>query len=329
VVPLCQLAVDEPDLVHALLDRHLTYLSPGDLDGIVLIAERYEERLATLEGIEHTVLVSMGGRVAAASTALSTLQQKRVMERLVQRGVLQLAAFTPTDASHVLGIQNTFDVSAAHKAAELFARNRDRMGRAIAASATAVAEITVDTLVRRSAEAVLAAAFADDGLPGETVAQPVVQAVLDRRLEVVRMSLGLSSPLVGLGASASAYYPQVAALLGAEVCIPEHAAVANAVGAVVGRVRLSMECVISSPQHGQFLVHAGAAPAMFVDVAAARAFAAEHLAGMLAQEMVVAGAPVFETRQEWQEQTVEVGGLDLFVEGRLVLIASGRPELAR
>ena len=328
VVPLCQLAVEEPALVHGMLDVHLTNTMPGELDGVVLIAERYDERLAALEGVERQVLEAMGGRVAVATKALSTLQLRRVMERLVQRGVLQIAAFTPTDASHVLGIQATYDTAAARKAAELFARGRDRMGKAIAPDADTIAAITIDTLVRRSAEAVLAAAFIDDGLPGDTVAQRVVQSVLDRRLRVVRLSLGLSAPLVGLGASASAYYPRVAALLGAESRIPAHADVANAVGAVVGRVRLSRECVISAPQHGQFIVHAGEAPVVFVDLLQARAHALAHLTEALHADMVSAGAPLFETREQWVEQTVPVDGMELFVEGRLSLTASGRPELA-
>jgi N-methylhydantoinase A/oxoprolinase/acetone carboxylase beta subunit len=328
VVPLCHLAIDEPSLVHDMLDLHLTSLMPGEFDGIVLIAERYEQRLDTLSGIERTVLENMGGRVAVAATALATMQQRRVMERLVQRGVLQLAAFTPTDASHVLGIQSTYDTDAARKAAELFARHRDRLGKAIAPDAPALARATIDTLVRRSAEAVLAAAFAYDGLPPDTVHQRVVQAVLDRQLQVVQLGLGLSSPLVGLGASAGAYYPQVAAVLGAESRIPAHADVANAVGAVVGRVRLSRECVISSPQPGRFIVHAGEAPAAFIDLATAREFAGEHLQVALAHDMVAAGAPVFETREQWVAQTVPVDGLDLFVEGRLVVTATGRPQLA-
>jgi N-methylhydantoinase A/oxoprolinase/acetone carboxylase beta subunit len=328
VVPLCQLAVDEPTLVHGMLDQQLTYLNPGELDGVVLIAERYEERLAALEGIERQVLESMGGRVAIAAKALSTLQMRRVMERLVQRGVLQIAAFTPTDASHVLGIQATYDGVAARKAAELFAKSRDRMGKAIAPDAATISQLTIDTLVRRSAEAVLAAAFVNDGLPADTVNTRVVQSVLDRRLSVVRLSLGLSSPLVGLGASAPAYYPRVAALLGAESRIPVHAGVANAVGAVVGRVRLTRECVVSSPTHGQFVVHAGEAPKLFTDLLVARAFALEHLSAALHHDMVAAGAPVFETREQWVEQTVPVDGMELFVEGRLSLTASGRPELS-
>jgi N-methylhydantoinase A/oxoprolinase/acetone carboxylase beta subunit len=329
VVPLCQLAIDEPALVHTMLDQQLTNQLPGELDGIVLVAERYLERLALLEGVERSVLEAMGGRVAVASKVLATLQMRRVMERLVQRGVLQIAAYTPTDASHVLGIQSNYDAEAARKAAELFARNRDRMGRAIAPDAHTVADLTIRTLVRRSAEAVLAAAFVDDGMPADTVHQPVVQAVLDRRLEVVRMAVGLSAPLVGLGASAPTYYPMVAELLNAESRVPEHAGVANAVGAVVGRVRLSRECVVSAPQHGQFVVHAGEAPRVFVDLQVALDFATQHLVAALGADMVAAGAPEFETRHDWAAQTVPVDGLELFVEGRLVITASGRPELAR
>lgn len=329
VVPICQLALDEPELVHSMLDLHLTYFNPGELDGTLLIAEHYEQRLASLEGIERAVLVAMGGRVASAARALSTMQLRRVMERLVQRGVLQLAAFTPTDAAHVIGLQDTYDRSAAVKAAEVFARHRDRMGKALAADAQELARLTVDTLVRCSAEAVLAAAFAHDGLPADTLRQPVVQAVLDRRLTVATMSLGLNAPLVGLGASASTYYPLVALLLGAECRVPAHADVANAVGAVVGRVRLSLQCLISAPQQGQYLAHvAGQTPTLFTDLLSARTFAATHLAVQLATDMAAAGAPVFQTKEVWVEHTVDLGGLEMFVDGSLTLTASGRPQLA-
>jgi N-methylhydantoinase A/oxoprolinase/acetone carboxylase beta subunit len=329
VIPLCQLALDEPELVHSMLDVHLTYFNPGELDCTLLIAEHYEQRLASLEGVERAVLAAMGGRVASAAKALSTMQLRRVMERLVQRGVLQLAAFTPTDAAHVLGLQDTYDRSAAVKAAEVFARNRDRMGKPLAADGTALAQLTIDTLVRCSAEAVLSAAFAHDGLPSDTVRQPVVQAVLDRRLSVATLSLGLESPLIGLGASASTYYPLVASLLGAECRVPADAGVANAVGAVVGRVRITVECVVSAPQQGQFLVHvAGQTPTMFTDVVQARAFAGAHLAQQLALDMAAAGAPVFQTKEAWHEHTVDLGGLEMFVDGSLTLTASGRPQLA-
>ncbi len=329
VVPICHLALHEPELVHSMLDLHLTYFNPGPLDGTLLIAENYEQRLASLEGTERAVLVAMGGRVASAAKALSTLQLRRVMERLVQRGVLQLAAFTPTDAAHVLGLQDTYDRAAAVKAAEVFARNRDRMGKALAPGAHEMAQLTIDKLVRRSAEAVLSAAFTHDGLSSDVARLPIVQAVLDRRLTVATITLGLDSPLIGLGASASTYYPLVAGLLGAESRIPPDADVANAVGAVVGRVRLSVECVISAPELGTYTAHvAGQEPMAFPELGLARAYAAAHLSVQLATDMAAAGAPVFETDEQWQEHTVDLSGLEMFVDGLLTLTASGRPQLA-
>ena len=213
VVPICQLAADERLLVHTMLDQQLANSLPGELDGMMLIAENRETKLAALDGVELTVLQAMSGRVCSASTALSTLQLRRVMERLVQRGVVQLAAFTPTDAAHVLGMQSTYDVAAARKAAELFARRRDRLGRAIAADAETISRVVIDTLVRRSAEVVLAAAFVHDGLPPETVDQQVVQVALNRGFGVAAGTIGLQLQLIGLGASAPAYYPLVAAVL--------------------------------------------------------------------------------------------------------------------
>lgn len=327
VVPLCQLAVEHGPLVHAMLDQQLTNSLPNELDGVVVIAENFDDKLAALAGVERSVLQAMGGRVCSAATALSTLQLRRVTERLVQRGVLQLAAFTPTDAAHVLGMQSMYDSVAARKAAELFARHRDRLGKAIAVDATSMSRLVIDALVRRSAEAVLAAAFDHDGLPPETVEQRVVQVALDRGFAVAAATVGLQLPLIGLGASAPAYYPLVAALLGAEAQIPADADVANAVGAVVGRVRLSRQCVVSAPQHGQYLVHVeGETPAMFTDLDDARAFARQLLSARLAVEMVTAGAPVFETNETWFENIVDLSGMEMFVEGALTLVASGRPS---
>ena len=329
VIPICQLALEEPTLVHSMLDLHLTYFNPGEFDGTLLIAENYEQRLASLAGTERAVLVAMGGRVASAAKALTSMQLRRVMQRLVQRGVLQLAAFTPTDAAHVVGLQDTYDRSAAVKAAEIFSRNRDRMGKSLASDGHELSQITIDLLVRRSAEAVLSAAFTHDGLPSGAVHLPVIQAVFDRRLTVATVALGLDAPLIGLGASAPTYYPLVAELMGAECCVPADADVANAIGAVVGRVRLSVECVISAPELGTYKAHiAGREPRSFPELEDALAFASVQLAAQLEADMTAAGAPVFQTKETWQENTVDLNGLEMFVDGLLTLTASGRPQLA-
>lgn len=329
VVPLCQLAVEQSAVVHEMLDVQLAAAMPADLDGLVVIARDRGEAMQSLAGAEQAVLQAMSADVSPAATAAPSAQLRRALERLVQRDVVQLAGFTPTDAAHVLGIDTRYDTAAATKAATLFARRRDRLGRPLATSAPAVAQTVIGALVRRSAEAVLSAAFVSDGLAPETVKQQVVQVALDRGLRSASAVVGLGLPLVALGASAPAYYPMVADLLGASVQIPADADVANAIGAVVGSVRLSRVCHVSSPHAGSYLVHhPDGSPERFGDLAEARAGAHTHLRKLVAADMVAAGAPTFEINERWSQQVVDIGGADLFVEASLTITATGRPRRA-
>ena len=111
--------------------------------------------------------------------------------------------------------------------------------------------------------------------------------------------------------------------------VPPHADVANAVGAVVGRVRVTCRCTITAPQHGQFIVHAGATPQRFVQQDDAIRFATDQLEAQLLAEMTAAGAAEFQTTSTWTEQTVDVAGTPMFVEGMLSMTGSGRPVLGR
>ncbi len=329
VIPVAAVAVQHPATVHAALDHQLSADPPSDLDGVfVVLLDRH--RAAELDGNEQRIVEAVAtaaGGITRAATVMTSAAQRVVTERLVRKGVLQLAAFTPTDANHVLGGQHTGDADAARKTAQLFARRRDRLGRAIAENATMISHITIDTLVRRSAEAVLAAAFDHDGLPGDMVRSRAVQAALHGHTGVSRLSVGLNIPLVGLGASAPSYYPAVAALVGTTSDVPHHADVANAIGAVVGRVRISHDCIISAPQIGQFMVHAGDLPFMTTSLQDALDHATRVLIARVRADMDAAGAGEVELSTDWRETTVEVSGTPMFVEGRLHVTGSGRPQL--
>ena len=67
-----------------------------------------------------------------------------------------------------------------------------------------------------------------------------------------RIDIGLALPLIGLGASAGVYYADVATRLGTRAILPELAPVANAVGAVSGRVSVRCQATISEQTDGAF-----------------------------------------------------------------------------
>lgn len=330
IVPVALAAAAHPEAVHAALDRQLAADPPNDLDGsFVLLVDR--ARAAEVDDpTERRLvdrLVDAPATIAATSAITTSMAERKVLDRLVRRGMLQYAGYTPTDANHVLDGQATGDRSAAVKAAQLFARRRDRLGRAIADDAPTIARTTVDALVRRSAEAVLAASFDHDGLPADTVQSRAVQAALDGHHGATRVEIGLAVPLIGLGASAGSYYPAVADLVRTQAVVPHDADVANAIGAVVGRVRIGHECTITSPEQGRFVIHAGETPTVTTDLAEARSQATEVLRARVRDDLAAAGAGEVEWAEEWHESTVEVSGSPMFVEGRLRVVGHARPQL--
>jgi N-methylhydantoinase A/oxoprolinase/acetone carboxylase beta subunit len=100
---------------------------------------------------------------------------------------------------------------------------------------------------------VLETAFCEDGLDGAALAvSPLARRALERASGIARLALFLDRPLIGLGAGAGAYYPGAGELLAVETIIPDHADVANAVGAVVGQVRIAVTAEIVQPAEGRF-----------------------------------------------------------------------------
>ena len=273
------------------------------------------------------VMDRVGDALVPVATAVGTSLQERAMRRLVGRALLRLCSFTPTDASHVLGDQSTHDPAIARLGADLFARRRDRYGNAIAVSGEAFAGVVVDTLVRRSAEALMAAAFDRDGLDASLAAGPLVAAALDRATRSARVEIGLGVPLVGLGAPAATYYPAIGELLGVPVTVPSDADVANAIGAVVGKVRVRHEVLVTAPRRGVYRIHVGSDPETQWERADAQARAREVAERAVREAAVAAGTREFEIETEWIEKVIDVDGRPMFVEGRAIATASGRPDL--
>lgn len=327
VVPLVVTAQHHKDFVLSQLKRQLTAdTSPQEWSAVFLQPTAKAEH-ATLDRVENQLMERIGDRIVAADTVVEGSRDALAARRLAARGVLRVSAFTPTDASHVLGTQSTHDGSVARAAAEVWSRRCDHRGKAIADTPEEFAEAVTAALVRRSAEKLLAAAFASDGLSERAAASEVVAAALDGRPRTSKLSAGLAVPLVGLGAPAATYYPAIGDLLGTKVEIPEHADVANAIGAAVGKVRLRRRVTVSSPRRGLFRVHVGAEPDSFFELEPAKQAAIEQAGAAVAAAMVAAGAPEFDLETHWNEKSVDVDGRVLFVEGVATAIGTGLPQL--
>jgi N-methylhydantoinase A/oxoprolinase/acetone carboxylase beta subunit len=251
------------------------------------------------------------------------------LEPLVDRMVVQRAGFTPTDALHVLGRMAAWDAEAARRAAA-------RLGRPLGMDAETLARAVVRDVARAAARELLLTRIEDlsparpgagrDG-PG---AGPVGQALLARGLGEISDGLGvrfeLGVPVVGIGAPAPFFVPEVARLLHTEAVIPQDGDVANAIGAITSDVQVSRSAVIQPDELGIYHVQGLPGAPWFSDLQDAESFCMRELEKNVRDLAARSGAVDTEVDLRTHDRvTVAADGTGLFLGRTVEAVASGRP----
>ena len=340
VLPVSLLAVQASDIVHATLERQLGNPVPGEYDGCFVRRvgptsenDPQEGQIGGLEGRDAAVLARIADGVQPLDSVLKTRLETRSLQRLLARGLVQLSSVTPSDASHVLGLATFWDCAAARKALQLFGRRRTGAGESLAKDPAVMAKAIVDQLTRQTELALLETAFDAEetpfGLPATQLAQHVLtQRGLDGHRGLLALNAGLNVPVIGLGASASTYYPAVGTRLGCEMILPRHAGVANAIGAVVGRVTLRKTGVVTSPSEGCYRVHFETGPQDLADAETAMALLEDHLRGAVTEAALTAGAGNIQITAQRDIRRAQTEAREVFLEATIQVEASGRPRIA-
>jgi N-methylhydantoinase A/oxoprolinase/acetone carboxylase beta subunit len=257
------------------------------------------------------------------------------LRRLADAGLASLAAFTPSDAMHVLGRQHGWCREAAECGARILAtEERNARGAAAAETPQAICERTYEHVVRETGRMLLEAALAHDpglevrgrgwGLLGDRLIEEVVAG--RRFSNLLQAQLGLARPLIAIGAPVGAYYPEVARRLGALLSIPEHAAVCNAVGAVAGVVSQTVEILVNQPTFKVFRVHDPAGSEDYADPEPALAHARRVSRDLALAAARRAGAADPHVETSVAEKLAHVGGgTEYLAEAVARSTATGRP----
>jgi N-methylhydantoinase A/oxoprolinase/acetone carboxylase beta subunit len=332
LLPISLIALDAPELVHDVLDRQLGTTTPGDHDA------RFARRVpgqppVGLDTRETNLLERIGEGIRPLGEVLRNRIEAKSLRRLVERGLVQVAGVTPSDASHVLGKVDVWDKDAAEKALLLFGRRRTGAGNKLAETAQEMATIIIDQLTDQTKWALLETAFSEEsqdfeGTSTDLARSKMLAAALDGHRGILRLDAGLNLPVIGLGASAKSYYPAVGEALNCEMVLPEHAGVANAIGAVVGQVTIRKRGTVTSPSEGRYRVHLDGDPEDF----AASDQAMNHLEDWLRthalKDAKSAGAEGIQVAAFRDVKSAVAENREVFIEAEILVEASGRPRIA-
>jgi N-methylhydantoinase A/oxoprolinase/acetone carboxylase beta subunit len=340
VLPLCYLAAESED-VKATLERleARTVTNRGNSQALEFFRLGRDHEDATLDERSLAMLTALqegplSRERLARRIGLVEASLLRT-EKLEDLGYVQRSSLTPTDLLHVTGEFVAWDVEAARLALSFFAG-------LYGAEPEAVIELVREQIVRRLCLQVLHHVMGSDGVaaqpgrPGRSAPRETRgrdQAVLDLALAKanngpLQVSITYSDTIVALGAPVQPFFPEVARRLNARLIIPEHAEVANAIGAVASEVVVRERAIVRPGELSAYVVHTRSGKREFekleTAVEAARADA-ERLAVERASR---SGAASPRVRLDVDERRgLLADGAEELIEVIVEATAAGRPEL--
>lgn len=329
VMPVSLLARDWPDLVHDALDRALSLETPPE-EATRFVLPQWSDAPKGLDPRETAIVARLLGPPLRWADAIQSRVEIPALARLVSRGLVMLAGVTPSDASLVLGTMTDWDQEAALKALTVYAKRRTGSGDRVASGPVDLAHSIIDRLTEQTSWALLETAFAEEGWedPARLARHALVTFGRRQHRDIIRIDAGVALPVIGLGASAHAYYEAVGRALGCETILPDNGGVANAIGAVVGQVSIHAEGTVTSGGEGAFRVHLPDGPRQFADKDAAFKALRNALTADVMEKARASGVEDVHISEGLSLKEAEIEARTMFIEATLRITASGRPRIA-
>jgi N-methylhydantoinase A/oxoprolinase/acetone carboxylase beta subunit len=242
---------------------------------------------------------------------------------LIREEIIGRAALTPTDLLHVTGEYAPWDSEAAEIGARFFARLKQ-------VSLEELDQLVKRLIAERIMEEVVSFISEQSIDRSGYITKPhaLGEWLLEESLYGKNPYLGcdihLKIPIIGIGAPAGIYLPAVAEMLGTKLILPEHYAVANAVGAVAGSVMSTHEAWVLPVMRGMnitgFYVQMGDQRKRFTRAEPAIEYAKNKLKDLALDEALRSGA---------RDALVEIEKLNEGAESyRMRATAIGTPRLS-
>lgn len=260
------------------------------------------------------------------ATAIGAMAPSLVpVTRLETAGYIQRSTVTPTDVLHYLNIFTDWNCEAAELGLKIFAY---RAGVTVAQLAPFILETFAFLLTKSLLQRVIRYHHHNIALSESKFERVLLDMLVDHTdMSGLSLRANYQYPLVAIGAPAAALAVQAAGKLGAELIIPPHAEVANAVGAIVGMLQFSVEATISPSQHG-FVIHSPTERREFTDLNAAQEWGSTHLLQLLEDKITQGAMEHFTFHREVQSHThnadTKLG--HVFIESTMRAVAIGKPD---
>lgn len=328
-IPVCQLAEQYPkvgEMLRAQLDGDAREtdgrfaVSLLDVDSDNVFRSNSEKRIYQI----------LAEGPCELNTLLESPAYERALARLRRRGIINVSAFTPTDALHVTGDFVRWDSRHASDAASLMCRLIERQNNrktGIQSLSREVIGLVVDKTCRILLQSAVMHTYGRRAASRKINADRLSEILLEQPENIFfDSSIKFKQPIVAIGAPAAMFYPQVAERFDCQCIIPEHADVCNAIGAATSRVLQKVHALVTSPSEGAYRVHSSDTIRDFKNLNEALEYGRQTCISQAEENARNAGGESITSKVTSKDVFVSgPGDYQLFIESRIVATAEGEP----
>ena len=258
------------------------------------------------------------------------LQRKslsNILNKLININIIAKSSITPTDILHAKGVYTDYSTEAAVTGITVLAK---KMG----ISYDEFINTAMDSIVNKLCLTILQSLMNHEGHIVQIKDTPEVVYFLNKMLsnnsnETYKLNCQLKMPIIAIGAPVNAYLPKVAEKLNAELIIPKHAEVANAIGAAAGNIMEKINLLIKTDSKGKIILHTPKERKTFNNLDDAKEYALKNGRKIIGENVVNAGAAnhritvnhediYIKSSESWRNQ--------VYLETRIEITATGQPD---
>ncbi len=288
------------------------------------------EKSVALVGRDAEIVELLNGRPHSArylASALDTDIELLGLSSLVERGILERASLTPTDVLLYLGKYNIGNSEIVESAIRYLAQ---KLGMGEEDFAKYLLSCIEKEFVLACVQSAIEFDQHDFDMKNNSVAAYFFNASFDSNHNgLLSTQLQLNKPIVAVGAPAEAWVKELSLHLNTQDCVPQHAEVANAVGAAIGQIIEKAEALIRPIKNNKvFCLHLPKLKREFESIEEAKSFAVEVLRAYVINRVMEQCNNVIQSYESVDDVYIGASHVNekVYIETKIIATAIGQPD---
>ena len=326
-MPISCLAQQNPQILEILEQQLTKDKDSQEFQGCFLLRRSESEDINSLARNDRKLWDMLENGPVRCDELFTEPHMLRAYHRMRTMDLVHMAAFTPTDALHVLGLMNRWSKPGAEIAARIWIKHLSNRNEQFWDSPEEFCNDVLEAVVRQSSASLIGAIAVSEN--SDVTKWNVGDYLLHRGIgqttsDILNVNLCIGGAVSVVGAPATAIYPQVSKRLNTDLIIADHHEIGNAVGAAIGTVKQRVASLITSPAEGVYRAHTPSGISDYNDLEDAATAAILELEKLAKQRALTSSASNMDTTAKRSDIIVQgMGGHQIFIESRITVTIQG------